>query len=135
MMHVRLMHTLCLYVSALLLCLLLLFFFLMIRRPPRSTLFPYTTLFRSARPDLATGARARFEQDRVRPAPEQLVRRGKSRDSATDHRNAHRPPAADAATSSDGRGWRGCRPRPPVRRGRRAGRRWGWGLCPTPASL
>ena len=27
---------------------LLLFFFLMIRRPPRSTLFPYTTLFRSA---------------------------------------------------------------------------------------
>src|SRR3712207_9196021 len=25
-----------------------LFFFLMIRRPPRSTLFPYTTLFRSA---------------------------------------------------------------------------------------
>src|SRR5690349_24012231 len=30
-------------------CLLILsfFFFLMIRRPPRSTLFPYTTLFRS----------------------------------------------------------------------------------------
>src|SRR3712207_7843029 len=28
---------------------LFLFFFLMIRRPPRSTLFPYTTLFRSER--------------------------------------------------------------------------------------
>src|SRR2546427_5670813 len=28
--------------------LITLFFFLMIRRPPRSTLFPYTTLFRSA---------------------------------------------------------------------------------------
>src|SRR3712207_8937409 len=27
------------------------FFFLMIRRPPRSTLFPYTTLFRSRRHD------------------------------------------------------------------------------------
>src|SRR3989475_4114401 len=27
---------------------MLLFFFLMIRRPPRSTLFPYTTLFRSS---------------------------------------------------------------------------------------
>src|SRR5947199_1898052 len=26
------------------------FFFLMIRRPPRSTLFPYTTLFRSCKP-------------------------------------------------------------------------------------
>src|SRR6267378_6963574 len=31
------------------------FFFLMIRRPPRSTLFPYTTLFRSS----ARGRRAR----------------------------------------------------------------------------
>src|SRR2546428_5231359 len=29
------------------------FFFLMIRRPPRSTLFPYTTLFRSTRDYLA----------------------------------------------------------------------------------
>src|SRR3712207_9478856 len=28
------------------------FFFLMIRRPPRSTLFPYTTLFRSAHLEL-----------------------------------------------------------------------------------
>src|ERR1035437_10799985 len=28
-------------------CVLVFFFFLMIRRPPRSTLFPYTTLFRS----------------------------------------------------------------------------------------
>src|SRR2546422_10728757 len=32
------------------------FFFLMIRRPPRSTLFPYTTLFRS---DVAAPLRAR----------------------------------------------------------------------------
>src|SRR2546421_12500496 len=31
----------------------LFFFFLMIRRPPRSTLFPYTTLFRSLAPDRA----------------------------------------------------------------------------------
>src|SRR6267142_7056035 len=31
------------------LCLISVFFFLMIRRPPRSTLFPYTTLFRSQR--------------------------------------------------------------------------------------
>src|SRR5215208_8043424 len=34
--------TCCFFVS-------LFFFFLMIRRPPRSTLFPYTTLFRSLR--------------------------------------------------------------------------------------
>src|SRR5256886_14944340 len=31
------------------------FFFLMIRRPPRSTLFPYTTLFRSAARDYIEG--------------------------------------------------------------------------------
>src|SRR5690348_17776788 len=33
----------------------LFFFFLMIRRPPRSTLFPYTTLFRSAAPAPLSG--------------------------------------------------------------------------------
>src|SRR6266436_8995424 len=33
------------------------FFFLMIRRPPRSTLFPYTTLFRSRRPAARRSAR------------------------------------------------------------------------------
>src|SRR3712207_9416833 len=42
---------------------LFVFFFLMIRRPPRSTLFPYTTLFRSSlrsasAADLAEGAEA-----------------------------------------------------------------------------
>src|SRR5258706_1498542 len=31
------------------------FFFLMIRRPPRSTLFPYTTLFRSAHSSRSLG--------------------------------------------------------------------------------
>src|SRR5260370_29189165 len=36
-----------------------LFFFLMIRRPPRSTLFPYTTLFRSHKPFLAPSAAVR----------------------------------------------------------------------------
>src|SRR3712207_9402291 len=32
-----------------------LFFFLMMRRPPRSTLFPYTTLFRSANAECRKG--------------------------------------------------------------------------------
>src|SRR2546421_11360908 len=40
----------------------LFFFFLMIRRPPRSTLFPYTTLFRSVRD-------CRRDDDRVRGDP------------------------------------------------------------------
>src|SRR5438309_5368787 len=38
------------------------FFFLMIRRPPRSTLFPYTTLFRSER---AAGGKARVRVSRA----------------------------------------------------------------------
>src|SRR6266852_8767193 len=38
------------------------FFFLMIRRPPRSTLFPYTTLFRSRRPRQGQPARPPHRQ-------------------------------------------------------------------------
>src|SRR3712207_8200907 len=37
------------------------FFFLMIRRPPRSTLFPYTTLFRSYRRGEADAQPARVQ--------------------------------------------------------------------------
>src|SRR3989441_7197589 len=40
------------------------FFFLMIRRPPRSTLFPYTTLFRS-RARSFTGFQAAIRTDRA----------------------------------------------------------------------
>src|SRR5438034_11429207 len=39
------------------------FFFLMIRRPPRSTLFPYTTLFRSGRARVA-GSEAATDKPR-----------------------------------------------------------------------
>src|SRR5690242_20857639 len=42
------------------------FFFLMIRRPPRSTLFPYTTLFRSRR----CSASARCRTARHPPPPD-----------------------------------------------------------------
>src|SRR3712207_9503220 len=44
------------------------FFFLMIRRPPRSTLFPYTTLFRS-RVDLHLAALAGGDADLRKPEP------------------------------------------------------------------
>src|SRR3712207_8507200 len=40
---------------------MLYFFFLMIRRPPRSTLFPYTTLFRSTAVDWREANRPLFE--------------------------------------------------------------------------
>src|SRR6266542_5078489 len=41
------------------------FFFLMIRRPPRSTLFPYTTLFRSRRAAASTDGRPALRRGRV----------------------------------------------------------------------
>src|SRR3989442_12045328 len=44
------------------------FFFLMIRRPPRSTLFPYTTLFRSDR-IFRSRERGRKGDPRIRPGP------------------------------------------------------------------
>src|SRR5260221_12446149 len=49
------------------------FFFLMIRRPPRSTLFPYTTLFRSIGDEDIPGS-IRVPRDEVgRHAPEHHV--------------------------------------------------------------
>src|SRR2546425_6294986 len=61
------------------------FFFLMIRRPPRSTLFPYTTLFRSllTREDepideeffLRRLAQAISLREIVRPDPERTISR------------------------------------------------------------
>src|SRR5437773_11528339 len=41
------------------------FFFLMIRRPPRSTLFPYTTLFRSLAEYRAAAQRKRENDGRI----------------------------------------------------------------------
>src|SRR3712207_7123864 len=70
-------------------------FFLMIRRPPRSTLFPYTTLFRSSPPVRRAGG-----------AASGLRRGGRAR------RGAHRP--LDGALRRGGRGVRV----PEARRGR-----------------
>src|SRR5476649_2941004 len=52
------------------------FFFLMIRRPPRSKLFPYTTLFRSlpAVRSAESGARARPRDGTVRKSREAVGR-------------------------------------------------------------
>src|SRR2546429_8610055 len=56
------------------------FFFLMIRRPPRSTLFPYTTLFRSPAPDVP-GVRAAADQPgSARPCREHGARAARAAD-------------------------------------------------------
>src|SRR5256885_11133154 len=60
------------------LLLLICFFFLMIRRPPRSTLFPYTTLFRSvARGDLGVETSVEL----VPVYQKQIIERAKDRKS------------------------------------------------------
>src|SRR3712207_7914447 len=70
------------------------FFFLMIRRPPRSTLFPYTTLFRSAEPHRGLGGeggwpgrpfRRRAAHGQVRPPARSLAPPDRRSDDAERH--------------------------------------------------
>src|SRR2546422_7489863 len=70
---------LCLHVCSIALSCFRYFFFLMIRRPPRSTLFPYTTLFRSAR-HLPADARRQDGADAARaPRCRNALRAGNQR--------------------------------------------------------
>src|SRR5258708_14525506 len=66
------------------------FFFLMIRRPPRSTLFPYTTLFRSRRDHRVELVGAHHERNpEGRCVPSRALR--------------HRPPVQSTPPNSAGR--------------------------------
>ena len=77
------------------------FFFLMIRRPPRSTLFPYTTLFRSGGYAVATAdlVESFEEEDRqrglsVRTKFEDFVRDRKSTRLNSSHTDISRMPSS-----------------------------------------
>src|SRR2546430_13609653 len=74
---------------------LLFFFFLMIRRPPRSTLFPYTTLFRSLRRPAGAGQPADGRSDR-RGA---RARRQEDDPAAFHHPRDHRADRSEEHTS------------------------------------
>src|SRR2546422_2930435 len=54
------------------------FFFLMIRRPPRSTLFPYTTLFRSGGPEVRCARHRWYPARRVHAGHQVRPARGRS---------------------------------------------------------
>src|SRR5256885_12641522 len=71
------------------------FFFLMIRRPPRSTLFPYTTLFRSG----TTGDSVRSARPVGRAAPPRGHPRGR-RSVAAPHPRRGRPAGASDRKST-----------------------------------
>ena len=72
------------------------FFFLMIRRPPRSTLFPYTTLFRSR-----TSARTVFQsQSRKSPTPIPARPAASRRDSSSSQASSSAPLAASALAAA-----------------------------------
>src|SRR5216684_8679417 len=89
---------------------LILFFFLMIRRPPRSTLFPYTTLFRStgrasrhsprgaarrrSRPELRAGVLPLRGVPRILPAGPKELRRGSRKAAAGVDRRGNPLPRA-----------------------------------------
>src|SRR5437667_3603654 len=61
----------------------------MIRRPPRSTLFPYTTLFRSLRPGRSAGPAAfGVQRDGGRP-PERLQRPERSEEHTSELQSHH----------------------------------------------
>src|SRR3712207_8525467 len=75
---------------------LMFFFFLMIRRPPRSTLFPYTTLFRSAPAPAGGGVVGRG--DGADPAGGALPRPGGARRLA--HRGVRRDRKSTRLNSS-----------------------------------
>src|SRR2546421_3070435 len=62
------------------LCWFLFFFFLMIRRPPRSTLFPYTTLFRSPRVRSGRAAHRARAQPAVPGEPDARLRGARQAD-------------------------------------------------------
>src|SRR2546427_7026102 len=61
------------------------FFFLMIRRPPRSTLFPYTTLFRSPRALRRHRSQDRQAVRRRDPQGPQVGRRLRVRERSEEH--------------------------------------------------
>src|SRR2546422_8387381 len=66
------------------------FFFLMIRRPPRSTLFPYTTLFRSL-----GSALQRRESHQLTASADQLPRSAAEDLGVADRAVGRQPPPAD----------------------------------------
>src|SRR2546425_6673833 len=114
-----------LFLSFLFLCLFLFFFFLMIRRPPRSTLFPYTTLFRSVSEKRATSRALPARARRAGVGVRTLCRAGHSRRGHPTNRGGDGlqlspPPNRRHDDPREGRRGEFVPVRPPVLSGRQA---------------
>src|SRR2546429_8561602 len=93
-------------------CHLLFFFFLMIRRPPRSTLFPYTTLFRSLLLGPRVFARTIFS---ARAGPTVITRPPVRNPGGRYGDVGHVATVARSRRARTGLPWQGCRRAPPAR--------------------
>src|SRR5688572_33208565 len=111
-----LLYLLLYYLLLLFFLLVFFFFFLMIRRPPRSTLFPYTTLFRSAphptsgRCSPRRGVRGGVARRRRAPAVRVVHRAALSRHRCPRTRCADRTDRGTALSSAPLVSWRRVRP-------------------------
>src|SRR2546426_9947402 len=99
-------------------CFVFFFFFLMIRRPPRSTLFPYTTLFRSSTRCRCRDSRT-WDPLRSRACIRRSPRRSVARTS-TPSRETCAPPPSAAPRANPGTGAPLPPDRPPTGTGTRA---------------
>src|SRR3712207_8469559 len=78
------------------------FFFLMIRRPPRSTLFPYTTLFRSEEPEDGPGPTDEVVREQHRQLLQHLQRQPA-------HIDQHEPRSEEHTSELQSRQYLVCR--------------------------
>src|SRR3712207_9195239 len=77
----------------------LIFFFLMIRRPPRSTLFPYTTLFRSPNEEAVEAVEEAAADAEEAPADDAPAEEAAAEEAAAEEAPAEEAPRSEEHTS------------------------------------
>src|SRR3712207_7427052 len=81
----------------------------MIRRPPRSTLFPYTTLFRSSHNEAASRGREGSETSYCRKSPWSQLEKYSQRSSSDSTRSVIKPRSEEHTSELQSRQYLVCR--------------------------